>query len=62
MVYVNISDASARSDALRSCSEVDGRVTAAVPGETENLQLHTHFHFLPLTQYGLKNVHLKCKL
>lgn len=42
MDHVDLPDASARSDALQTCSGKDGGVIAAVPGETENLQLNKH--------------------
>lgn len=43
MDYVNLPEASARSTAVKSCSGEDSGVTAAVPGETENLQFIKHF-------------------
>lgn len=39
MDYVNL-PALPGGDALKSCSGKDGGVTAAVPGETENLQFN----------------------
>lgn len=47
MDYVNLPDASAKSNNLKSGSRDDGGVTAAVPGETENLQFKKNFKFYP---------------
>lgn len=45
MDYVNIPEASAGRDALKSCSGQDGGVTAAVPGKLENIQVNKYFEF-----------------
>ncbi|XP_076584162.1 CD209 antigen-like protein A [Chaetodon auriga] len=61
MDYANLPDASARSDALRSCSGRDGGVTAAVPGRKFHRLVAVSFGLLCILQAAL-NISLRLAL